>query len=102
MKMIIMFDLPTETATDRKKYRIFHDILKKEGFTMIQYSIYTRTYPNKDSADYAQLRLERYIPQNGKIRILIITENQYLKMKILEPTINVKEKLLNQKDFIKI
>lgn len=32
MRLMIMFDLPTETAQERKEYRQFHKKLINEGF----------------------------------------------------------------------
>ncbi|WP_310652967.1 CRISPR-associated endonuclease Cas2, partial [Lactobacillus jensenii] len=40
MRLLIMFDLPTEPAQDRKNYRIFRKELINEGFVMIQFSVY--------------------------------------------------------------
>lgn len=46
MRMLVMFDLPTETAEDRRNYRIFHKTLIKNGFFMMQESVYTRMVLN--------------------------------------------------------
>lgn len=42
MRLMIMFDLPVDTAVDRKQYRQFRKNLINEGFVMIQYSVYVR------------------------------------------------------------
>ena len=48
MRMICMFDLPVETDKEKRIYRIFRKELIKEGFLMMQYSVYVRTCPNRD------------------------------------------------------
>ena len=40
MRMLCMFDLPVDTEKEKRAYRIFRKNLIKEGFVMIQFSIY--------------------------------------------------------------
>lgn len=47
MRLMIMFDLPVDTAVDRKQYRQFRKNLINEGFVMIQYSVYVRVCASK-------------------------------------------------------
>ncbi len=54
MKLICMFDLPTETARQKQAYRQFRKNLISEGFVMMQYSIYIRTCPSKEYADHGK------------------------------------------------
>ena len=42
MRLMVMFDLPTDTSQQRKQYRQFRKKLLNEGFIMIQYSVYVR------------------------------------------------------------
>lgn len=42
MWVIVMFDLPTDTPKARKAYARFRTDLLKDGFTMMQYSVYIR------------------------------------------------------------
>ena len=50
MRVLCMFDLPVETDEERRAYRTFRKNLIKEGFIMIQYSVYVRVCPNRDYA----------------------------------------------------
>ena len=45
MRMMCMFDLPMETEKEKRAYRIFRKNIIREGFYMMQYSIYVRTCP---------------------------------------------------------
>jgi CRISPR-associated protein Cas2 len=86
-----MFDLPVETAKNRRAYREFRKKLIKEGFVMLQYSVYMRVCPNRDYANRLERRLQQAIPTEGNIRLLGITEKQYEDMKLLVGTKNYQE-----------
>lgn len=83
MRMLCMFDLPVETETEKRAYRVFHKNLKKEGFTMIQYSVYVRTCPNRDYAKRLEKRIKKFTPPDGNVRLLSVTEKQYEDMVLL-------------------
>ncbi len=54
MRMILMFDMPTDTSDDRKAYRRFRKFLLSEGFIMHQFSVYSKLLLN-DTANKAML-----------------------------------------------
>lgn len=72
-----MFDLPTETSKDRKNYRKFRKFLIKNGYSMLQYSVYTKIILNRTALNYQRIKLKQNAPPNGYVDILIITENQF-------------------------
>ena len=51
MRVIVFFDLPTETAEDKKEYRNFRKFLIKKGFLMLQESVYCKLALNMTVAD---------------------------------------------------
>lgn len=80
MRMLVMFDMPTETAEERKSYRKFRKFLLNEGFIMHQFSIYSKILLN-GSANKAMIgRLKKNNPKRGLITILSVTEKQFSKM----------------------
>lgn len=83
MRVLCMFDLPVETDIERREYRIFRKNLIKEGFSMIQYSVYVRVCPNRDYARRIEGRIQKFIPLEGNVRLLCVTEKQYSDMKLL-------------------
>ena len=83
MRLLVMFDLPTETSEDRKAYRHFRKALLNEGFLMIQYSVYMRVCVSKQSAQYIENRIAGYTPAAGLVQTLMVTEQQYNKMHFL-------------------
>lgn len=77
MRLIVIFDLPTETKTDLKNYRKFIKFLTNEGYLRIQFSVYSKLCINNDSAKTASKKVTKNAPTSGDIRYLIITETQY-------------------------
>ena len=51
MRVLVMFDLPTETSIQRRNYRKFRKSLIKNGFIMMQESVYVKLAMNQGSAD---------------------------------------------------
>lgn len=83
MRMICMFDLPVETESEKRAYRIFRKNLIKEGFVMMQYSVYVRVCPSREYANRLETRIAKIIPKEGNIRLLCVTEKQFSDMKLL-------------------
>lgn len=83
MKTICMFDLPVETASEKRAYRLFRKNLINEGFLMIQYSVYVRTCPTREYANRLEARVRKFTPDKGNIRLLCVTEKQYNDMKLI-------------------
>jgi CRISPR-associated protein Cas2 len=46
-----MFDLPVETLENKRDYTRFRKALLKDGFMMLQFSIYARNLPSEEAAD---------------------------------------------------
>ncbi len=92
MRLMIMFDLPVDTAVDRKQYRQFRKNLINEGFVMIQYSVYVRVCASKKAAELLEKRIRRYVPEYGVIQSLMLTEKQYNDMHFLlgEPVKDIR------------
>ena len=51
MWVIAMFDLPTDTPAARKSYTRFRKDLLDDGFTMMQFSVYSRHCASIENAD---------------------------------------------------
>ncbi|MDP4461413.1 CRISPR-associated endonuclease Cas2 [Staphylococcus hyicus] len=83
MRVILMFDLPVETKQQRRIYSKFRKRLLENGFLMMQYSIYIKSVANKDAAHFSVNQVKQFLPSDGHVRVLIITEKQYEKMQIL-------------------
>jgi CRISPR-associated protein Cas2 len=80
MWIIAMFDLPTETAEARRRYTRFRNILLKDGFVMMQYSVYVRHCASRENAEVHIERVEKALPSAGEVRVLTVTDKQYERM----------------------
>ena len=84
-----MFDMPTETAEERKAYRKFRKFLLSEGFIMHQFSVYSKLLLN-NSANKAMIdRLQANNPKKGSITLLTVTEKQFARMIYLNGERNI-------------
>lgn len=77
MWLFVFFDLPVTTKKERKLASRFRKDLVKDGFTMMQFSVYTRHCASKESADVHIKRIKGLIPEYGQVSILNITDKQY-------------------------
>lgn len=72
-----MFDLPTDTPKARRAYTRFRTDLLKDGFTMMQYSVYIRHCASIENAKVHAARIGRLVPSAGEVRLLTITDKQF-------------------------
>ena len=83
MRIIVFFDLPTNTKTERKHYAVFRKFLIKHGFSMLQFSVYARITRNHDDSEKYLSMIESNKPPKGDIRCLIVTEKQYEGIRLI-------------------
>jgi CRISPR-associated protein Cas2 len=77
MWLFVFFDLPTETKKNRRDASIFRKALLKDGFSMMQFSVYIRHCASGESADVHEARVRRLLPEYGKVSVLRITDKQF-------------------------
>lgn len=82
MWVVAMFDLPTDTKAAKKRYTQFRKQLLRDGFTMMQYSVYVRHCASKENATVHVQRVEAAVPSDGEVRVLTITDKQYERMRV--------------------
>ncbi len=82
MWVIAMFDLPTDTSKARKAYARFRKSLLEDGFTMMQYSIYSRHCASIENADVHVRRMGGVVPDAGEVRFMIITDKQFGRIQV--------------------
>jgi len=75
--IFVFFDLPTETKKDRKEYAKFRKSLQKDGFTMMQYSIYVRHCSSRENADVHINRVKSFLAPKGEIILFTLTDKQF-------------------------
>ena len=77
MWVFVFFDLPTETKKNRKDAQHFRNNLLKDGYTMMQFSVYNRHCASKESAEVHLKRVKGLVPEKGQVSILTVTDKQY-------------------------
>ena len=83
MRVLVFFDLPTETSRDRKIYSKFRKFLIKEGFIMMQESVYCKLTLNNSVTNSIRDKIERNKPPKGIVQMLVITEKQFSSMEYI-------------------
>ena len=77
MWLFVFFDLPVTLKKDRKAASRFRKDLLKDGFSMMQFSVYNRHCASKESAGVHVKRVRSFIPERGQVSILQVTDKQY-------------------------
>lgn len=83
MRLIVFFDLPIETAAQRKAYRVFRKFLLKDGYLQLQKSVYVKLVVNDGMAGAAIARLRKNRPSSGLVQVLKVTESEYSTMQYI-------------------
>lgn len=80
MRVLVFFDLPVLTREDRHNYSRFRKMLMKNGFIMLQESVYCRMALNQNVASSFTNLVKINKPPKGLVQILTVTEKQFAKM----------------------
>ncbi len=83
MRLIVFFDLPMQTDRERKEYARFHKYLVRNGFIMMQKSVYSRLVINNVTSLAVKQRIRNNLPADGVVELLEITENQFSRIEYL-------------------
>ena len=102
MRLVIFFDLPMTTKKEKRVFSRFRKYLIKNGYMMMQYSVYCKIFPNRDAAVKHVSILRKNVPNDGQIRLLMVTEKQYSKIEIIVGGKSNQEKIINSESFIKL
>lgn len=74
MRTIVFFDLPNVYAKDKRNYNMFRKFLLKEGFLMMQESVYSKIVLNQQQSQLLLERVRKNSPKKGLVQVLTITE----------------------------
>ena len=82
--LFAMFDLPTTEKEERRRYTQFRNLLLKQGFQMLQYSVYARYFASEEASKTHRKRIKKGLPPAGHVRLLLVTDKQFGKMEIFQ------------------
>ena len=80
--MFVMFDLPVASKQQRRVATQFRQFLIRQGFSMLQFSVYARYLDSADAADEHATRIKVMLPSEGEVRLLAVTDRQFGKMRV--------------------
>ncbi len=83
MRLLVFFDLPTETTEHKREYRRFRKTLLRNGFIMLQESVYCRLFVTPSAEQTAKEIIRKNRPSAGIVQMLSVTEKQFSKMEFL-------------------
>ena len=83
MRMLVLFDLPITTLENKRSYRIFRKYLLKNGFMMMQESVYSKIALNQNVATGICDSVKKQKPPSGLVQMLTVTEKQFAKMEMI-------------------
>lgn len=80
MWVMVMFDLPVQSAMQRRAANRYRLLLLDLGFSMAQLSVYVKYLVNATGLLPILPLLKRNTPQAGEVRILRLTDDQWASM----------------------
>jgi CRISPR-associated protein Cas2 len=83
MWLMVFFDLPVKTKPQRRRASQFRQFLKKDGYLMLQLSVYARVCRGQDAVDKHIRRVRGSLPKEGSVRTLQVTDKQYGRMELM-------------------
>lgn len=82
MWVLTLFDLPVDSKKARRAYADFRKFLLRDGFQMLQFSVYARHCASDENAQVHIVRVERNVPEEGEVRIVVLTDKQFERMRV--------------------
>jgi len=83
MRLVLFFDLPVETPKQRHNYRVLVRGIKRNGFYMLQKSVYIKLCLDSQAADSSIKQIYEFVPNEGSIFVLSVTEKQFASIKFI-------------------
>lgn len=83
MRILLFFDLPVVTVENRRNYARFRKFLIKNGFIMMQESVYVKMALNQTIVNSVVNNIKNNKPPEGIVQVIIITEKQFEKMEFI-------------------
>ena len=77
MRILVFFDLPTETHDNRREYRKFRKMLIQNGFLMMQESVHCRMLLTPSAGKSVLEVIRKNRPPQGIVQMMTITEKQF-------------------------
>ncbi len=83
VRILVFFDLPVITNEDKRNYRSFRKYLIKNGFIMMQESVYCKMAVTRGAAEQIVKNIRSNKPPQGLVQLLTVTEKQFAAMEMI-------------------
>ncbi len=97
---LLMYDLPMTTEEEVRAYNYFRKNIIRKGYYQLQESVYIISSNTKERIETIEKQLSMIIPKNSSVRTILLTEEQFNKMKIISGEMTKGEKILRNKKSI--
>lgn len=94
MRMIVFFDLPVQTKTERRHATAFRNFLLKDGYHMLQFSVYARVCNGNDAVKKHESRLRHPCRQTAPFAYLSLQKSSTSLFRFFWEIISRKKPLL--------
>lgn len=91
MRLVVLYDLPIVTKAEKRAYSRFHRFLVRDGYDMLQLSVYARLCNGQDAINKHITKLKANLPASGSVRCMQVTEKQFTNIQVLVGTKAKKE-----------
>ena len=81
--LIVTFDLPTLSKSQRKAAHDFREWLKDDGYQMLQWSVYARACVTFARQETHIDRVKKNLPPEGSVRAIFVTRSQWERSFVL-------------------
>ncbi|WKX02400.1 CRISPR-associated endonuclease Cas2 [Candidatus Mycoplasma mahonii] len=95
MRLLVMYDLNMTDESSRKEYTKFRNGLIRRGYIMLQFSVYYKILNFPSLAKQEENYLKKVLPSKGNIRMILISERQYMNSIFLRGSKRLNESINN-------
>lgn len=92
---LLMYDFPMDTKASVRAYQRFHKRIIKLGYYQMQGSVYI-TRARQETLANIERQVTEVAPEIAHIRILTLTEMQFLKMKCISGEMSLSERIIRR------
>ena len=93
---------PTNKWGTKTEYTILRKFLQKDGYIRIAPEVFMRIVQNRKAAEKHYRRIEEVAPKSGTVRLLRLTEKQYINVFMLTEEPDFQEKIVGANCYIQI
>jgi CRISPR-associated protein Cas2 len=94
--ILVMFDLPVLTDSERKIATRFRKELLDSGYLMIQFSVYARPCVSYEQMDTHIAKVKSIVPEAGNVKLMFITDQQWENSEtVIGPNYNQGSRAVN-------